>query len=173
MKFYCLLHVSWGTLSPPPSNFPAVSWAWATNVPPSLQLCCLSVSTRWLGGFRQFRGGAVQVFEDRCGFIKICNQVYGFRSATRELKQTVNGFSAYLISKKQFFLCIDRNEEYKYSSLWSVQNLRIARKIGNIVNHNNYWSFGSDTHQSCTSKKALISIELKDGEKNRKHSETK
>ena len=51
-----------------------------------------------------------------------------------------------------------------YNSIWSVQNLRMAREIRNIAKHNNYLSFASDTRESFTSEQSLIGTELEDGE---------
>ncbi len=50
--------------------------------------------------------------------------------------------------------------------------LKDGEKIGNIVKHDNYWSFAYDTHQSSTSEQSLIDTEHADREENQKHSKT-
>ncbi len=61
-----------------------------------------------------------------------------------------------------------------YHSFTSEQSLMLmlARNNGNIAEHDSYWSFASDSHQSLSSKQSLISAELEDGEEYRKYSET-
>ncbi len=45
-------------------------------------------------------------------------------------------------------------------------------KIRNIVKHNNYLNFASNTHQSSTSEQSSIGTELENGKENRKYNNT-